>query len=166
MDPQVPCGLSHNCIHRIYHMSIIFSVPKKISEPKIWANTKNPKNQYQLPSCLIGNPWKKKWQHTPVFLWGNSHGREAWWATVHRVTKSWTRLSDRAHTWLQRTRTQWPQYPQTIKFQWNWLKNTFQKYLYNFMYLKYSKISPDIRVWEFYLPLHPNERLFLLKWSR
>ena len=25
---------------------------------------------------------------------GNSIGRGAWWATAHRVTKSWTRLSD------------------------------------------------------------------------
>ena len=29
------------------------------------------------------HPLKKKWQPTPVFLPGKSHGRrEAWWATV------------------------------------------------------------------------------------
>ena len=26
--------------------------------------------------------------------WENPMGGEAWWATVHGVTKSWTRLSD------------------------------------------------------------------------
>ena len=30
---------------------------------------------------------------TPVFLPGESHGRGAWWATVHGVTKSQTQLS-------------------------------------------------------------------------
>ena len=31
---------------------------------------------------------------TPVLLPGKSHGRRAWWAAVHGVTKSRTRLSD------------------------------------------------------------------------
>ena len=39
-------------------------------------------------------PWRRKWQLTPVLLPGKSHDGGAWWATVHRVTKSRTRLSD------------------------------------------------------------------------
>ena len=48
-------------------------------------------------------PWGRKWQPTPVFLPGESHGRRslvgynprgAWWVTVHGVAKSPTRLSD------------------------------------------------------------------------
>ena len=38
-------------------------------------------------------PQRRKWQPTLVFLPGESHGQEdkgAWWATVHRVTKSQT----------------------------------------------------------------------------
>ena len=31
--------------------------------------------------------WRRKWQPTPVFLPGKSHGRGAWQATVHGVTK-------------------------------------------------------------------------------
>ena len=38
--------------------------------------------------------WRRKWQPTPVFLPGESHGRGAWRAIVHGVVKSWTRLSD------------------------------------------------------------------------
>ena len=38
-------------------------------------------------------PWRRKWQPTPVFLPGESHGG-AWRATVHGVAKSRTRLSD------------------------------------------------------------------------
>ena len=46
-------------------------------------------------------PWKRKWQPTPVFLPGKSHGRGAWWATAHGVTKSKTQLSKRAcHTYI------------------------------------------------------------------
>ena len=41
-------------------------------------------------------PWRRKWQPTPVFLPGESHGQENL-ATVHGVTKSCTRLS--ACTW-------------------------------------------------------------------
>ena len=37
-------------------------------------------------------PWRRAWQPTPVFLPGESHGRRAWWTTVHRVAKSQTLL--------------------------------------------------------------------------
>ena len=37
-------------------------------------------------------PWRRDWQPTPVFLPGEYNGRGAWWATVHRVTKSRTQL--------------------------------------------------------------------------
>ena len=33
-------------------------------------------------------PWRRKWQPTPVFLPGKSHGRGAWQVTVHGVAKS------------------------------------------------------------------------------
>ena len=32
-------------------------------------------------------PWRRKWQLTPVFLPGESHGLGAWQATVHSVAK-------------------------------------------------------------------------------
>ena len=39
------------------------------------------------------DPWRRAWQPTPVFLLGESPmDRGAWWATVHRVTKSRTWL--------------------------------------------------------------------------
>ena len=41
------------------------------------------------------DPWKRKWQPTPVFLHGqNPMKRGAWQATVHTVTKSQTRFSN------------------------------------------------------------------------
>ena len=39
-------------------------------------------------------PWRRKWQPTPVFLPGKSHRQRSLWATVHRVSKSWTWLRD------------------------------------------------------------------------
>ena len=44
---------------------------------------------------LVGKiPWRRKWQPTPVFLLGKSHGqRGTWWATVHGVTKYQTWFS-------------------------------------------------------------------------
>ena len=34
-------------------------------------------------------PWRRKWQTTPVFLPGKSHGGEAWLSIVHGVSKNW-----------------------------------------------------------------------------
>ena len=36
--------------------------------------------------------WRRKWQPTPVFLPGESQGREAWWAAVYGAPQSQTRL--------------------------------------------------------------------------
>ena len=36
--------------------------------------------------------WRRKWQPTPVFLPGESQGREAWWAAVSGVAQSRIRL--------------------------------------------------------------------------
>ena len=36
--------------------------------------------------------WEKEMAPTPVFLPGESQGREAWWATVYGVAQSCTRL--------------------------------------------------------------------------
>ena len=37
-------------------------------------------------------PWRRAWQPMPVFLPAESHGRETWWARVHRAAKSRTQL--------------------------------------------------------------------------
>ena len=43
------------------------------------------------------DPWRRKWQPTPVFLPGNAMDRGAWQATVHGVAKSQTQL-EHTHT--------------------------------------------------------------------
>ena len=58
-----------------------------------------------LPSTRCGfYPWvrkiplRRKWQPSPVFLPGKSHGQKSLMATVHGVTKSWTWLCDQTAT--------------------------------------------------------------------
>ena len=47
-------------------------------------------------------PWRRAWQSIPVFLPGESHGHGVWWATVHRVTQSWTQLKQFSmHNYIQ-----------------------------------------------------------------
>ena len=46
--------------------------------------------------------WRREWLPTPVFLPGEFHGQRSLWATVHRVAKSGTLLSD----WHTHTHTQ------------------------------------------------------------
>ena len=44
-------------------------------------------------------PWRRKWKPTPISLpGGNPMDRGTWWATVHGVAESQTRLGDWAHT--------------------------------------------------------------------
>ena len=40
------------------------------------------------------DPWRKKWQPTPVFLPGKSHGQSSLGATVQGVAKSQTQLNN------------------------------------------------------------------------
>ena len=51
-------------------------------------------------------PWRRAWQPIPVFLPGEPMDRGAWWAPVHRVEKSWTRLKQ-----LNTLSTQTNKYP-------------------------------------------------------
>ena len=50
----------------------------------------------KLGKCqfVVDHGWRRQWHPTPVLLPGKSHGRRAWWAVVHGVPKSRTRLSD------------------------------------------------------------------------
>ena len=43
-------------------------------------------------------PWRRERQSTPIFLPGKSHDRGGWWATVHGVAKSRTRLRNLTFT--------------------------------------------------------------------
>ena len=52
------------------------------------------KNLSAMQETLVEDPLEKGWQPTPVFLSGEFHGREAWQATVHGVTKNQTQVSD------------------------------------------------------------------------
>ena len=59
-------------------------------------------------SSLVGKiPWSRKWQHTPMFLSGVSHGHRSLQATVHGIAKRDTpeRLNK-----LGRSRSAWATY--------------------------------------------------------
>ena len=47
-----------------------------------------------LPSGRV--PWKRKWQPTPVLQMGNPMDRGVWQVSIHKVTKSLTKLSNQA----------------------------------------------------------------------
>ena len=46
------------------------------------------------------SPEKEMATHVSIFAWRIPMDREAWWATVHRVAKSWTRLSNFTFSFL------------------------------------------------------------------
>jgi len=47
-----------------------------------------------LPSLGWEDTQEEKMATTPVFLPGSPVDRGAWWATIYRVTKNWTRPSN------------------------------------------------------------------------
>ena len=52
------------------------------------------------PGGVHGNPLQYSCLENPI-------DREAWWATVHRVEKSWAWLNDLAHTHSPKTKFSW-----------------------------------------------------------
>ena len=54
------------------------------------------KYPYELSNSFLwfGGHLRRQWHPTPVLSLGNPMDGGAWWATVHGVAKSWTRLSD------------------------------------------------------------------------
>ena len=48
--------------------------------------------EMQVQSLGWEDPWRRKWQLTPVFLLENPKDRGAWWATVHGVTDTRTNM--------------------------------------------------------------------------
>ena len=60
--------------------------------PRWLSGKKNPPTKQET---WVGNiPWRRAWQPTPVFLLGKCHGQGPWQATVHRITKNQTQLSN------------------------------------------------------------------------
>ena len=49
----------------------------------------------RVRSLIWEDPLEKKMAtHSSILAWGNPRDRGAWWASVHGVAKSWTRLND------------------------------------------------------------------------
>ena len=62
-----------------------------------WLSGKESACQCRRPELNLGVgkiPWWRKWHPTPVFLPREPGGQRTWWAIVHGVAKSWTRLKD------------------------------------------------------------------------
>ena len=65
-----------------------------------WQSTHLPMKSLGFNPWVWRIPWRIKWQPTPGFLPGKSHGqRGAWQATIHRVAKSQTQLNSTTY-WL------------------------------------------------------------------
>ena len=90
--------LSYAYIHkRLYLFSLSFNYTH-FNTPPGGTSGKEPAYQCKRQKTCGFNPYVGKipcwraWQPTPVFLPGESHGQGGWWATIQRVTKSWTWL--------------------------------------------------------------------------
>ena len=70
---------------KIYNASLVAQVVKKLSA--MW--------ETWVPSLGQENPLEEGMSpHSSILFLENPMDRGAWWATVHGVTKSWTRLGD------------------------------------------------------------------------
>ena len=92
------CGTNWECIIDIYTaLMYIYMIMHKMGFPggshgkESACNTEDPG---LIPGRSWKIPWRREWLPTLVFLLGEYHGQTARRATVHRVTKSWTWLSN------------------------------------------------------------------------
>ena len=60
----------------------------------VWDHLGLSKSKDVSRSMSFNNRWRRKWQPTPVFLPGKSHGQRSLVGFSHGVTKSRVRLSD------------------------------------------------------------------------
>ena len=60
---------------------------------QVAAGVKNPPANAGVNPWVRKSPWRRKWQPTPVFLPGETHGQRSLRATVHGVTERQTQLS-------------------------------------------------------------------------
>ena len=65
----------------------------------------------QLDPWVGKIPWRRKWQSTTVFLSGESHAQQAWWAQVHMVAE--IRIQLKLHStqknWIVHFSEWWPE---------------------------------------------------------
>ena len=93
-----------------------------------WASriAQNPRANAGAAGSIPGSgrfPWRRKWQPTLVLLPEKSMDRGAWWAAVHRVSKSCTRLSDWACTQHSRLLVWWTGHLLKIRTVWTPLQS-------------------------------------------
>ena len=85
-----PCYLSISVLY-LHIISLRFPGGLVIKNPP--ANVGDIRDAGSKPSAQR-MPWRRAWQPTPVRYLENPKQRVVWWATVHRVAKSQTRLSE------------------------------------------------------------------------
>ena len=96
----------------------VFKIGIYFQQPKEWSglprHLSGKESACQCRRCgfdpWVGKiPWGRKWHPLQCSCLGNPIDREAWWATVHGVTKSQTWLSDstRATTTTERSSEAW-----------------------------------------------------------
>ena len=86
-------------LRTLYHLQahLDFCLPSSLAGLPWWYRGESVCLQCGRPGFhpWVGKiPWRRKWQPTPVFLPGESHGRRSLVGYSPRVAKSRTRLSD------------------------------------------------------------------------
>ena len=81
------CGLSNLWV--IWQLLFSFSGGASCKEPSCKCRRQR---RCRFDPWVRKVPWRREWQPTLGFLPGESHGERSLEATVHRATKSWTRL--------------------------------------------------------------------------
>ena len=94
-------GVGDLCLHTNLHMDI-YNRASLVTQM-----AKNPPAMWETWVQSLG--WEDALEegmanHSSILSWRNPMNREAWRATVHAVTKSWTQLSDSAHSTHRKSR--------------------------------------------------------------
>ena len=92
------CSLLLSLSKFLFHMYVLIHIMFYYRLPR-WLSGKEFTCQCKSRKICRFDPWvrkilwRRRWQPTPIFCWGNPMDRGAWQGAVHGVAKSQTRLS-------------------------------------------------------------------------
>ena len=94
---------SHTCIYIPHNTRLYYNFAHKFTLIALYAFMHylvSFPSAFSISWTVVLLIQRRQWHPIPVLLPGKSHGRRDWWAAVHGVAKSQTRLSDFTFTFL------------------------------------------------------------------
>ena len=119
LNSYAKCG-NNSCLYDSHIIESIDSLPRWLRGKESPACQCRRHRRHRFNPWVSKIPCRRKWQLTPVFLPGKSHGQGSSQATVHKAAKSWPRLSEQQQHIIENEEFEvqrgscWPQFTDKV----------------------------------------------------